>query len=451
MTLKSTAIALSFAATLALTGCGSDKKDPVVDPVVDPVAFVQVKDLPAADKKAKITTALTTYADAAIKGYEDALKDAKAMKTALTAFTGAPTEATLTSAKKAWLQARETYGPTEAFRLSGGPIDDEEGYAKKFGFPEGQLNAWPLNESMIDYVTAKDGSVTTGNIIDNATSPLVTFKGQDAETTTLGGSVDIATINVAMLKDFTEKDGDANVATGYHAIEFLLWGQDQDYAGGPIADGITTGNQKAGARTAADYTTAANADRRKEYLIAAADLIIEDLESMVTAWKTDYKAHLIAQGEAGLKPIFSGLGVFIKSEVANERMLVSTDGPSEEDEHSCFSDNTHRDVALNYKGFADVLAIFTANISKGEKDAVAKLEKSIQTKVDLINTTATMADGFHYDAQLNPANNKLKNITDAAYEMRDLGDEVIKVAAEYGITLSEDDVTDGEESDLPSS
>ena len=446
MTLKKAAIALSFAATLALTGCGSSST-----PTPTPTPHVQVKDLPAADKAAKIQTALTAYSDAAIKGYEDALEDAQALKTALTAFTGTPTETSLTAAKDAWLASRESYGPTEAFRLSGGPIDEEEGYANKFGFPEGQLNAWPLNESMIDYVTPQGGTPTTGNIIDG-TGVFSTFTGQDSTAVGLGEdgteTIDITAINTDMLKEFTEKDGDANVATGYHAIEFLLWGQDQDYAGGPIADNITHGATKAGERPVTDYTTAAGAERRKEYLLATVDLIIEDLDAMVKAWKTDYKAHLIAEGEAGLKPIFAGLGVFIKSELANERMLVSTDGPSEEDEHSCFSDNTHRDIHLNYTGFKNLLNIFAANMSADGKSSIKTLTDSIDTKVALINSTATT---MHYDHQLNPANGKLKNITDAAYEMRDLGDEMVKVAAEYGVLLTKAEVTDGEESDLPAS
>jgi putative iron-regulated protein len=43
------------------------------------------------------------------------------------------------AAKEAWLTARQSYGPTEAYRPYGAPIDDDNG-------PEGQLNACPLDE-----------------------------------------------------------------------------------------------------------------------------------------------------------------------------------------------------------------------------------------------------------------------------------------------------------------
>ena len=38
-----------------------------------------------------------------------------------------PTPATLEAAKRAWLLARDDYGPTEAYRFYGGPIDNEDG------------------------------------------------------------------------------------------------------------------------------------------------------------------------------------------------------------------------------------------------------------------------------------------------------------------------------------
>ena len=442
MNIKLTLGAISIATALALTGCGSSSSITPISEIKDATEVAKVK-----------KAALTAYADYAIDSYAAALVDAKKLKTALTAFTSSPTDATMTAAKDAWLQSRETYGVTEILRLSDGPIDAEEGFAATFGAPEGQLNAWPLNESLIDYVTAKDGTKTTGNIIDNsAASPLASFTSPSNETVALGGTVDISTINLAMLKDFTAKDGDANVATGYHAIEFLLWGQDQDY-NNMVEDTITNGATTAGERPITDYTEDAGKERRKTYLLATADLIIEDLELMTAAWDKStgtYRKAFIGEGanaidaDTALTNVFKGMGVFLKSELAQERISVAALNPSEEDEHSCFSDNTHRDVVTNYKGFHDVLNdVFVPNLTAAAKTEIAagitKVDAGVKRIDDLAKST------MHFDYQIADDTEYLK-VVKTKNDMRKLADLMVLVAKEYGITITTDDVTDSEES-----
>ncbi|MDD2839167.1 MAG: imelysin family protein, partial [Sulfuricurvum sp.] len=175
---------------------------------------------PFKDNKAAI---LDTYASIAVANYSDALKDAMAMESAIKAFAAAPSEATLADAKNGWLKARESYGTTEAFRLSNGPIDAEEGWiAESYGALEGQINAWPLDENMIDYTIDAEGKKTSGNIIDT--------RGKFNPGGEKPKEVDVTSITVDAITALNENGGEANVATGYHAIEFLLWGQDQDYS-----------------------------------------------------------------------------------------------------------------------------------------------------------------------------------------------------------------------------
>lgn len=443
MKLKTTLTALSLAAAVSLstTGCGGGGSGSTG------TSTTMVKDMSAAEKTATIQAALTAYADYAIGSYTAARADAAAMKSAIDAFVADPTEETFSAAKTAWLTARESYGPTEILRLSNGPIDAEEGYAATWGAPEGQLNAWPLDENMIDYTKDHNGDTTNGNIID--TAGMFTPSG--------GTEVNATEITKEVLAALNENGGDANVATGYHAIEFLLWGQDQDY-NNFYEDTVTNGALVAGQRALTDYTSDEHAERRKDYLVAAAELIVEDLDKMIEAWNTtdnNYRKALLGthpvsennidQGTA-LKQIFGGMGVFLKSELANERIAVAALTPSEEDEHSCFSDNTHRDIALNYQGFKEVLALFAANLSTAEKNEISDLVTSIDAKVQNINETAENTAHFDYQIQGNDA--VQQNIVDAKNEMRDLGDEMIKVAAEYGIMLSEEDVTDPEETEI---
>ena len=451
MTLKHSFTTLSLAAALVLTatGCGGGGGGGgnVDNGGGTTPAFTQVKDLPSAEKTATIQAALSAYADYALKSYTDAKNDAMSMKSAIDTFVVTPTDENLAAAKTAWLKARESYGVTEIFRLSNGPIDAEVGYAASWDAPEGQLNAWPLDESMIDYTTDANNAQTSPNIID--TTGTFTPNG--------GTDVNVTDITPEVLAQLNENGGDANVATGYHAVEFLLWGQDQDYASF-VADNITHGELTAGQRPLTDYTSDTHAQRRKDYLVAAVQLIIEDLDKMVAAWNTtedNYRKALLGthpvavnniDQSTALKQIMGGMGIFLKSELANERMAVAALTPSEEDEHSCFSDNTHRDIDLNYIGFKNALAIFAAKLSPAQQQTIASLEASIDAKVKSINDTANST--FHFDYQIVEANGKLQTIVTAKNEMRDLGDEMINVAAEYGVTLSDSDVTDPEETAL---
>lgn len=258
---------------------------------------------------------LKTYADIALAGYEDALVTAKALDVATDALIANPSEETLAAAREAWKATRPSYQQTEAFRF-GNPIVDEW---------EGKVNAWPLDEGLIDYVDASYGTESdenglyTANIIANSK---ITIDGTE---------VDAAEITPAFLQDTLQEAGgiEANVATGYHAIEFLLWGQD--------LHGTEAG---AGERPFTDYSTEANAKRRGQYLDAATDLLVTDLEEMVANWQEGGAARTALAGQ-GLATILTGMGSLSFGELAGERMKLGLLLHDPEEEHDCFSDNTY--------------------------------------------------------------------------------------------------------------
>lgn len=413
---------------------------------------------------------LETYADMALDGYSAALRDARKLDNAVAALADSPSSATLENARQAWLVSRESYGWTEVFRLSNGPIDAEEGWvADAYGALEGQINAWPLDENMIDYTVDESGRKTSGNIID--TAGVFNPGGEEAS------PVDVTTITVAALTDLNENGGEANVSTGYHAVEFLLWGQDQDYANFS-ADKVTPGPLTAGQRPLSDFTYDELASRRLQYLKATTAKLVTDLEMVTSAWAMKssgncdqdatgcYRAALLGQltgknadknidENTALTQIIAGMGVFIKSELANERIAVAVLTPSEEDEHSCFSDNTHRDIALNYQGFVDVLkgemggksygpALYSrvSGVTQGKID---ELVASIDAKVERVNSLAE--NQWHFDYQILPQNNA-REIRHMKNEMRRLGDLMVSVADDMKLSLTTDDVTDPEETRL---
>lgn len=419
-------------------------------------------------KAENITATLTSYANQAHALYNASLKDAQSLQKAIHEFTNKPSEASFEKAKKAWLQSRESYGLTEVFRLSGGPIDAEDGWvADAYGSLEGQLNAWPLDEVMIDYTTDANGKRTSGNIIDSKGN--FTPVGEDAK------AVNIDKITPETLSNLNENGGDANVASGYHAIEFLLWGQDQDY-NNFVEDKITNGPKTAGQRPLSDYTSDKFADRRKAYLNAAVDKLVVDLHTVSSAWEPEvgkentglYRAAFLGQlkgqdaaknidAKEALRQVIAGMGVFMKSELANERIAVAVLTPSEEDEHSCFSDNTHRDITQNFEGFVAVLkgeldgkkigpALWDA-LSPNEQAEIDKLIQDIRVRIAKMNELANST--MHFDYQIMPQNEtEARNIVGMKNQMRRLGDQMINVAKGFGITLTEDDVTDSEETKI---
>ncbi len=436
---KILAASLSFAAVIALSGCAGNSPE-------------------MSKTNVGATSVLGTYADIALANYTDALNDAKALQMAIDKFAKKPNAQNLELAKAAWLTSRESYGQTEIFRLSEGPIDAEEGWvADTYGGLEGQLNAWPLDENMIDYTIDEKGKRTKGNIIDS----MGKFNPGGEEPTT----VDVSKITVDAITELNENGGEANVATGYHAVEFLLWGQDQDYSSF-VKDSITKGALVAGQRPLSDFTTSKYAERRLAYLKAASAKIVADLEVVTNAWvkgeKGLYRQAFLGKGanaiesKEAMKQVFAGMGVFMKSELANERIAVAVLTPSEEDEHSCFSDNTHRDITTNYQGFKNILLGTYSDMDYGvapidavdaaSKAQILDLMKSIESKIASIN--AITETSRHFDYQIKPNDPQARVIRKLKNEMRKLGDKMVDVAAANGIKLSIDDVTDAEETKL---
>ncbi|MBL3519529.1 imelysin family protein [Aliarcobacter lanthieri] len=441
-------ISLSVTAALALSANASSPKD-------TNKTVVSTK-----------TPILEAYANIALDNYSDAVKDAKVLKEAIDKFVVNPTQENLDNSKKAWLESRESYGSTEIFRLSNGPIDAEDGWIEKaYGSLEGQINAWPLDENMIDYTIDADGKLTSGNIID--TIGKFNPGGEDST------EVDVTKITIEALTELNENGGEANVSTGYHAIEFLLWGQDQDY-NNFLEDNVTKGAMVAGLRPLSDFTTDKNAKRRLEYLSVVTEKLVQDLETVKSAWEKDingnaglYRAAFLGKikgknkdknisKKEALKQIIAGMGVFIKSELANERIAVAVLTPSEEDEHSCFSDNTHRDLVKNYEGFKNILTstyngkkygeALIDSLNKEEKDRVLKLMSDIEEKIESVDRIAKTE--AHFDYQIRPDHPQSKVLVKLKNELRKLGDEMISVAKANNIKLTEDDVTDPEETQL---
>ena len=253
------------------------------------------------------------YAAIASASYTDSLAAARELQHVIETMLAAPSAPKLEAAREAWTRARRPYLQTEVFRFHDGPIDAVEG----------MINAWPIDENYVDYVADNPDA---GIINEVKKFPCVTRD---------------------LLVWSNEREGEKNISTGYHAIEFLLWGQDFSAAG-------------PGSRAWQDFIDESkHATRRCEYLRLAAALLVENLQTVTAAWAegvtNNYRAEFLAlDPDEALGRILKGIGSLSGPELAGERLTVPYETKEQEEEHSCFSDTTHQDVIYDVLGVQNI-------------------------------------------------------------------------------------------------
>ncbi len=342
--------------------------------ILGTAAVMGVLGAPLAHAAPDAEAIMKNYADIAHAGYSDAESTAKTLEAAVNDLIANPSEETFKKARAAWIASRPSYQQTEVYRF-GNPIVDDW---------EGKVNAWPLDEGLIDYVDgdlygseSEENPAYTANVIANKELKI------GSET------IDASTIDADLLHKLHELDGvEANVATGYHAIEFLLWGQDLN------GTGPGAGNRPWTDYAKGDACTHGNCDRRGEYLKAATDLLVSDLTWMAKQWEDGGEAreHVMdGNGAVGLTAEITGMGSLSYGELGGERTKLGLLLHDPEESHDCFSDNTHNSHYYDALGIQNVyLGKYTrtdGSVVEGPSlsDLVAAnnadLDKEIKTKL----------------------------------------------------------------------
>jgi putative iron-regulated protein len=331
----------ALALLAALAGCGGDGRDPAKDAVI------------------------SQYVKLVRAGYDDSIAEAKTLREAITELMTEPSQKTLDAARKAWVAARPAYLQTEAFRFYQGPIDDARNGR------EGRINAWPLDEAFIDYVRGPAGgaAIRLGIINDRQTFP------------DLSKEVLIAENGAA---------GAADIVTGYHAIEFLLWGEDTSDTG--------PGNRPFSDFVAGQGAPDPDADRRRQYLKLVVELLVEDLTYVREQWNEGapyLRAFLANADDGSLQKIIRGITALTKNELADKRIRPASETQAQEPEHepSRFSDTSDQDLTFDLLGIENVyLGRYGDDDGKGldELVRVADSELDAQIKTQLEAATAAL-------------------------------------------------------------
>ncbi len=352
---------------------------------------------------------VNNYVNIAYAKYNDSLNTAKDLLVSINLFLEKPNEKTHADAKATWLKSRVPYQQTEVYRFGNEIVDNWEG----------KVNSWPLDEGMIDYVDATyisgENDYAVLNIIAN---PILKIDGNIIDSTIITKEL--------LTNSLHELSGnEANVATGYHAIEFLLWGQDLNGSG-----------PGAGKRSFNDYSLTNcknnNCDRRRMYLKVVTELLVYDLEEIVEAWGPNGEARKKIENEQlsnAIKIIITGMGSLSYGELAGERMKLGLMLHDPEEEHDCFSDNTHNSHYYNALGIqntylgryitSDGSKVSGSSLSSLVADKDKELDKRMKsalkntmTKMAIINNMAE--NGQSYDQLISEGNIKGNKIIQEA-------------------------------------
>ncbi|MBN9160528.1 MAG: hypothetical protein BGO98_12240 [Myxococcales bacterium 68-20] len=392
-TLFRSTLSVSVLSLVLLGACSDDTNEGGTGTKADPLANAS----PVAEQYAKNVHA----------NYSEILDKARALKTAVDAFVATPSAATQQAAKDAWVAARLPYGPSEVYRFYGGPIDDEE------TGPEGAINAWPLDENFIDYTRDDEdaGIINHPELVADLTKDVI--RGEN------------------------EKGGEKNISTGYHAIEFLLWGQDDEdpklkTAGQrPFTDYVTSGG------------TAKNQERRGQYLKLVAEILVEDLEQVAAAWepgKDNYAKTFVADPKDAVTKMLTGMGSMANAELSGERMTVAYKNRGQEDEHSCFSDTTNADILGNFVGIQNVyLGKYGSTDGPGLDELVKAvdpaLDAQMKSELDAALAAVNALQAVPFDFAIDAADGtpERDNVLKAIQAIRKTAPTIIQIGQKLGV------------------
>jgi putative iron-regulated protein len=356
---------------------------------------------------------VNNYANIVYASYQDSYTTLLTLQQDAQTFLANPTAQGFTKLKEDWLEARIPYEQTETYRFYNGPIDWDS-----IGDPI--INSWPLDGSYIDYfVNPVTGDTSkTGIVYDSITYP---------------------TISQTVIINLNTAAGDEDVTTGYHAVEFLLWGQNFHITG-------------PGSRPYTDYVVGAgsansNQARRSLYLITAINLLVSNVKSVMNQWApnaTNYRSHFVAQDpNISLKLIMTGMGEYGKGELAGQRISVAYINLDPHEAHSCFSDNSTNDVILGQQGIYNVYmgryvrvdgtVIDGSGINDLVQIANSSLNNTIMTNYATANAAAIDLPPLFDQAVLE----KSPKLLTAINAIKAESDQIVVVAQALGINITD--------------
>ena len=374
-------------------------------------ALIYCSSAVASTSNALSETVTEQYMELVKVRYQDSKQAALKLQEAVSIFLEKPSEATHDNAKLAWKVAHDAYSLTEVFRFGNPNVDSWEG----------DVNAWPIDEGLIDYVNLETYEYDSSNkyALENI------IAGTDViDITFLEAIREGKDYKDAPMHFMGAADIESNVVTGYHAIEFLLWGQD-----------LNQSPNSAGTRSHTDYLqgdncTNGNCQRRGQYLNALVRILVRDLDIILNDWSSESAKHYAVSFRSlpvkeRLNRIITGMGELSYGELAGERIRTALLAGHQEEEQSCFSDMTHYAI---YQNALSIQTLYlgthtridgTTYKSMSVSELVRKMDPSLDEKFKQQLTASVKAAsevvkyanaGEKFDQMILPDNEKGRNL-----------------------------------------
>jgi putative iron-regulated protein len=148
--------------------------------------------------------------------------------------------------------------------------------------------------------------------------------------------------------------------------------------------------------------------------------------------------------DTALQNMITGIGELSRGELAGERMTVAYEERSQEDEHSCFSDNTTADIVGNARG---IQMVYSGNYGMvagvGLVDLVSASDQALAEKLSgEIDRSVALAQAIPnpFDAHLRetvPNDDRGRTaVLQTIESLEDQTDTIVAAAQEIGITIS---------------
>jgi putative iron-regulated protein len=179
------------------------------------------------------------------------------------------------------------------------------------------------------------------------------------------------------------------------------------------------------------------------------EFLVANLDLLTWQWSpgnsSNYRATFLAlDPDEAVRRILVGIGVLSKSELAGERIFTAYDNQDQEDEHSCFSDNTHRDIFNNALGIMNVLqghyrrtdgstvsgAGMTELFSAVNPGLGAEVESLAVRSLSAVEVIPVPFDRAIVDSDSRPT------VLEAVYALMDLGDRIAEGGSALGLTIN---------------
>ncbi|MDA0687213.1 MAG: hypothetical protein O2948_01105 [Proteobacteria bacterium] len=322
---------ISFILLLSLAAC-DDSPAPQVATTLDEVMVEEIEPL-AAELEIAIRELMGVYLNRIDVDLADASNNFQLFSAEVETFLQEPSEERLNALRDSWLEVHNSYEATAIHRFFADEVLDEQQALILFDL-QYQLDHWPILPGYIDYV----GDYPESGIVNDMTVPLETVVLREKH-----GEFDIS-----------------EASTGFHVLEFMLWGENGDGSGlRPYSDYLAATTLSAQQRADGLQLFELSPNRRRDFLTLNAALLEDDFQALVNAWSANsvnYRARIdTTRAEQLLMDLLNAITGMFSDELMVRTLYPMLNGEFDESLPAIYSDSSPATVSAQLAGLENLL------------------------------------------------------------------------------------------------